>query len=41
VLQQLVADIGPIVGVVLVVGLAWQLVVTTRRGETLQVVTAH
>jgi alpha-1,2-mannosyltransferase len=41
VLQQLVANIGPIVGVVLVAGLAWQLVVTTRRGETLQVVTAH
>jgi alpha-1,2-mannosyltransferase len=30
VLQQLVANLGPIVGVVLVAGLAWQLVVTTR-----------
>ena len=29
-LQQLVANLGPIVGVVLVAGLAWQLVVTTR-----------
>jgi alpha-1,2-mannosyltransferase len=30
VLQQLVANLGPILGVVLLVGLAWQLVVTTR-----------
>ena len=32
-LQQLVANLGPIVGVVLVAGLAWQLVVTTRPGR--------
>jgi alpha-1,2-mannosyltransferase len=31
VLQQLVANLGPIVGVVLIAGLAWQLVVSTRR----------
>ena len=30
-LQQLVANLGPIVGVVLVAGLAWHLVVSTRR----------
>jgi alpha-1,2-mannosyltransferase len=30
-LQQVVANLGPIVGVVLVAGLAWQLVVSTRR----------
>jgi alpha-1,2-mannosyltransferase len=41
VLQQLVANIGPIVGVALVAGLAWQLVVTTRRGESLRAATAH
>lgn len=29
-LQQLVANLGPVLGVVLVVGLAWQLVVSTR-----------
>ena len=29
-LQQLVADLGPIIGVILVVGLAWQLVATPR-----------
>ena len=29
-LDQLVANLGPIVGVVLIAGLAWQLVVTTR-----------
>jgi alpha-1,2-mannosyltransferase len=29
-LQQLVADLGPVLGVVLVAGLAWQLVVTAR-----------
>jgi alpha-1,2-mannosyltransferase len=29
--QQLVANLGPIVGVVLIAGLAWQLVVSTRR----------
>ena len=29
-LQQLVANLGPVVGVLLVAGLAWQLVVTTR-----------
>jgi alpha-1,2-mannosyltransferase len=40
-LQQFIANIGPIVGVALVVGLAWQLVVTTRRGESLRVATAH
>ena len=31
-LQQLVANLGPLVGVLLVVALGWQLVVTTRRG---------
>jgi alpha-1,2-mannosyltransferase len=40
-LQQIVANLGPIVGVALVVGLAWQLVVTTRRGESLRVVAAR
>jgi alpha-1,2-mannosyltransferase len=40
-LQQAVANIGPIVGVALVAGLAWQLVVTTRRGEALRVAAAH
>jgi alpha-1,2-mannosyltransferase len=40
-LQQIVANIGPIAGAALVVGLAWQLVVTTRRGESLGVATAH
>ena len=30
VLQQLVANLGPMLGVILLVGLAWQLVVTTR-----------
>jgi alpha-1,2-mannosyltransferase len=30
-LQQVVANLGPVVGFVLVVGLAWQLVVETRR----------
>jgi alpha-1,2-mannosyltransferase len=29
-LQQLVANLGPVIGVLLVAGLAWQLVVTTR-----------
>jgi alpha-1,2-mannosyltransferase len=29
-LQQLVANLGPIIGVILVVGLAWQLVATSR-----------
>jgi alpha-1,2-mannosyltransferase len=29
-LQQLVADLGPMLGVILLVGLAWQLVVSTR-----------
>jgi len=29
-LQQLVANLGPIIGVILVVGLAWQLVATPR-----------
>jgi alpha-1,2-mannosyltransferase len=29
-LQQLVANLGPMLGVILLVGLAWQLVVTTR-----------
>ncbi|HWJ52311.1 MAG TPA: glycosyltransferase 87 family protein, partial [Propionibacteriaceae bacterium] len=29
--QQLVANLGPVVGVVLIAGLAWQLVVSTRR----------
>ena len=30
-LQQLVANLGPLLGVLLVAGLAWQLVVTTRQ----------
>jgi alpha-1,2-mannosyltransferase len=29
-LQQLVANLGPTLGVILLVGLAWQLVVSTR-----------
>ncbi len=29
-LQQLVANLGPVLGVILVAGLAWQLVITTR-----------
>jgi alpha-1,2-mannosyltransferase len=40
-LQQLVANLGPIVGVALVAGLAWQLVVTTRRSEALRAAAAH
>jgi alpha-1,2-mannosyltransferase len=32
-LQQIIANLGPVVGVVLVVGLAWQLVVTARRHD--------
>ena len=35
VLQQAVANLGPILGVILVVGLAWQLVVTTRTRPAL------
>jgi alpha-1,2-mannosyltransferase len=38
-LQQLVANLGPIVGVVLVAGLAWQLVVTTRAVQPVGVTT--
>ena len=30
-LQQLVADLGPLLGVLLVAGLAWEMVVTTRQ----------
>jgi alpha-1,2-mannosyltransferase len=30
-LQQVIANLGPVLGVVLVVGLAWQLVVEARR----------
>jgi hypothetical protein len=33
--QQVVANLGPILGVILVVGLAWQLVVTTRTRTAL------
>jgi alpha-1,2-mannosyltransferase len=29
-LQQLVANLGPILGVILLVGLLWQMVVTSR-----------
>ena len=29
-LQQLVANLGPVLGLILLVGLAWQMVVTTR-----------
>jgi alpha-1,2-mannosyltransferase len=29
-LQQLVANLGPVLGVILLVGLAWQMVVATR-----------
>jgi alpha-1,2-mannosyltransferase len=29
-LQQLVANLGPVLGVILLVGLAWQLVVSAR-----------
>lgn len=35
ILQQAVANLGPILGVILVVGLAWQLVVTTRTRPAL------
>jgi alpha-1,2-mannosyltransferase len=35
VVQQVVANLGPILGVILVVGLAWQLVVTTRTRTAL------
>jgi alpha-1,2-mannosyltransferase len=35
VVQQVVANLGPILGVILVVGLAWQLVVTTRSRPAL------
>jgi alpha-1,2-mannosyltransferase len=35
VVQQVVANLGPILGVILVVGLAWQLVVTTRTRTVL------
>jgi alpha-1,2-mannosyltransferase len=34
-LQQLVANLGPILGVILLVGLAWQLVVSTRARPAL------
>jgi alpha-1,2-mannosyltransferase len=34
-LQQLVANLGPILGLILVIGLAWQLVVTTRARPAL------
>ena len=30
-LQQLVANLGPVLGVILVTGLAWQMVISTRR----------
>jgi alpha-1,2-mannosyltransferase len=40
-LQQFVANIGPVAGVALVVGLACQLVVRTRRGESLRVLLAQ
>jgi alpha-1,2-mannosyltransferase len=30
-LQQLVVNLGPVLGAILVAGLAWQLVITTRR----------
>lgn len=33
-LQQLVANLGPMLGVILLIGLAWQLVVTTRIQPT-------
>jgi alpha-1,2-mannosyltransferase len=33
-LQQLVANVGPLAGVLLIAGLAWHLVVTTRRPGT-------
>jgi len=35
ILQQAVANLGPILGVILVIGLAWQLVVTTRTRPAL------
>ena len=37
-LQQLVANLGPMLGVILLVGLAWQLVVTTRARPALAAV---
>ncbi len=30
-LQQLVANLGPVLGLILVTGLAWQMVISTRR----------
>ena len=39
-LQQLVANLGPILGVILLVGLAWQLVVTTRA-HALPTIVSH
>ena len=39
-LQQLVANLGPVVGVLLVAGLAWQLVVTTRTVQPVGMKTA-
>ncbi len=32
-LQQVVANLGPVLGVVLIAGLAWQLVISTRRPQ--------
>ena len=32
-LQQAVANLGPMLGVLLIAGLAWHLVVTTRNGR--------
>ena len=40
-LQQLVANLGPVVGIMLVVGLSWQLVVRTRRGEPFRTLPAE
>jgi alpha-1,2-mannosyltransferase len=39
-LDQLVANLGPIVGVVLIAGLAWQLVITTRAVQPVGAKTA-
>lgn len=40
-LQQLVANLGPVLGVVLVVGLAWQLVVSARAARSAAVPVAR
>ena len=40
-LQQLVANLGPVLGVILVAGLAWQLVITTRSPRLVDAGSPH